>query len=136
MSDPWRWFGYLPWALLLGGLLFAGLGGKTLADTRRQRETWQRARGVVVGSRSADTDTSQVYLQVSYEYLGTRRTFWNRYSSTPLGQTSGREVDILVNPEDPQEAVVARGAASGGVIAVVFVLFGVVALTVGLVLLT
>lgn len=136
MADPWSYLGYLPWAFVLGGLLFGRHRRQDAGQHPAAARDLAAAARVVVGSRSADTETSQVYLHVSYEYAGEQRTFWNRYSSTPLGRTTGRNVDILVNPEDPQEAVVATGAANGRAFGISFALLGLVVLTVGLVQLT
>lgn len=108
--------------LLAFGVLFVVLGIRMLTGDRRRRRTWERFPGRVVASRM---DDGQVRCQVVYQRRdGTNVPFWNRYTSTMVGDPVGRQVEVLVNPADPRDAVVGRGLVGGGFVGVVFVVVG------------
>jgi len=124
-----------PWAglvVVLFGLLFLIVGGTTLVAARRRRRTWVPRTGRVVGSRP-DGD-GHLRLQIAFIEGDREITFWNRFTSSLGVDPVGREVDVLANPADPSDAVVVRGAAQPSLVGWVFVVFGVVATVVGLVL--
>lgn len=107
--------------LLLVGVLLAVLGGRMLATARRRRRTWHSCPGQVVASR---WDGEQTRCQVAYRRDGTDVLFWNRYTSTVIGDPVGRPVQVLVNPADPHDAVVGSGLITGTTVGVVLVLVG------------
>ena len=117
-------------ATLLGALLVV-LGVRALLSSRRQRRTWLPYPGRVVASR---LDGEQVRCQVAYARDGSEVRFWNRYTSTVVGDPVGREVSVLVNPRDPHDAVVAGGLVGGSTVGVFFVLAGALAVVLGLVI--
>ena len=123
----------IPVAIIVVGLLVGGIGVSTLLGGRRRRESWERVPGRVIGSRLSD---NQLRCQVTFVLRGREVTFWNRYSSSFVIDPVGREVEVLVNPENPQDAVVARGLAGSNAVGISFVVFGVVALGFGTVILT
>ena len=123
--------------LLLFGLYFLVSGLRTLTADRRRRRTWRTFPGEVVASR---LDDEQVRCQVGYRSDdGTRVLFWNRFTSSVLSDPVGRPVQVLVNPADPHDAVVASGVVGGTLVGVVFTAVGAVlaagGVTVGLFLL-
>lgn len=118
-------------AFTLLGAVFVVLGVRALASSRRQRRTWRPYAGRVVASR---LDGDQVRCQVAYARDGAEVRFWNRYTSTVVGDPVGREVRVLVNPGDPHDAVVAGGLVGGSTVGVFFVLAGALAVVVGLVI--
>lgn len=119
---------WLPWGFLAFGLLFLFLGLRTVIKDRRRRESWPTYPGRVVGSRLDDGRTQS---QVSYLRDGREITFWNRYSSTTMSDPVGRDVEVMVNPEDPEDAVVGHGLVGGGLVGFAFIVFGIVAAVAG-----
>ena len=119
---------WLPWAFLAFGLMFIFLGLRTVTGERRRRESWPTYPGWVVGSRLSDGQTQS---RVSYQRDGREITFWNRYSSTTMSDPVGREVEVMVNPEDPDDAVVGHGLVGGGLVGLAFIVFGAMALVGG-----
>jgi hypothetical protein len=107
--------------LFLVGVLLVGLGVRMLAVDRRRNRTWHVYPGQVVASR---WDGEQTRCQVVYRRDGTDVLFWNRYTSTVVGNPVGRPVQVLVDPADPREAVVGSGLVTGTTIGVVLVLVG------------
>jgi hypothetical protein len=107
--------------LFLVGVLLVGLGVRMLAVDRRRNRTWHAYPGRVVASR---WDGDQTRCQVVYRRDGTDVLFWNRYTSTVVGDPVGRPVQVLVNPADAREAVVGSGLVTGTTIGVVLVLVG------------
>lgn len=128
--------GAVPWwvgpAVVAFGAIFLTVGVSTLLTARRRRRTWVPRPGRVVGSR-LDGD-GHLRLQVTFQDRGRDITFWNRFTSSTGVDQIGRDVDVLVNPEDPTDAVVVRGAAPPSLVAVAFLVFGTVAAAVGIVL--
>lgn len=119
---------WLPWGFLAFGLLFIVLGASTVIKDRRRRESWPTFPGRVVGSR---LDDGQTQSQVSYLRDGRAIVFWNRFTSTTVTDPVGREVEVMVNPEDPSDAVVGRGLVGGSAAGIGFLVFGVIATVVG-----
>jgi hypothetical protein len=111
---------------LVLGIAFIGAGLWTVLADRRRRAEWQVHPGRVVASR---LDDGKIRFRVSYTWQGREVSFWNRYSVTV--DPVGKDVEVLVNPEDPEDAVVSRGLASGTALGVAMVAFGVLALLVG-----
>lgn len=128
----------VPVALLAFGLVFLGIGVATLRDGRRRRQNWKRVPGKIVGSRldSSGSDGSQIRCQIAFGYQDRDIVFWNRFTSSFVIDPIGREVEVLVNPADPYDAVVAGGLAGSNVVGVSFLVFGGIAVVVGAVLLT
>ena len=123
-------FSWFPFLLLGFGVFFAIFGVRTLIVGRRRRAQWQQVPGWVVGSRLEDGETR---CQVAFRHAGRDVVFWSRHSSTMASDPVGREVQVLVNPADPSDAVVASGSAGSGAAAVSLLTFGVLACGVGLV---
>lgn len=120
-------------AVLAVGGLFAVIGALTTSQDRRRRRTWLPATGVVVGSR-LDGDGHQ-RCQVEYRDRGGRPVrFWNRFTSAGGVDRTGRTVDVLVNPADPQDAVVSSGVVTGRLVGSALIAFGAAADIVGVLL--
>jgi hypothetical protein len=117
---------------MLFGALFLAMGGSTLVGSRRRQRTWLPRTGRVVNSR-LDGD-GQIRVQVAFQHEGRPITFWNRFTTGSVIDPVGRDVDILVNPADPADAVVARGAGRPSTVGWAFVAFGVIAVVVGIIL--
>jgi hypothetical protein len=124
------WFAALP---LLLGVVFVGFGVSTLRRARRRRQTWTRRVGLVVGSRLSD---GQIQAKVSFSDDEGPVTFWNRYTSSFSTDPVGRSVEVLVNPNNRSDAVVANGPAAPTVVAGAFIAFGLLAVLAGGVFLT
>ncbi len=124
--------GVLPVAVLAFGLLFVVLGSSTLLQARRRRRHWTPYPGRVVATK---LDDGQVSSRIADVREGRERQFWNRFTSTTVTDPVGREVEVLVNPDDPDDAVVGAGLAGGAAVGSALLLFGVVAVVVGLFLL-
>ena len=118
----------LPLALFVIGLLLAALGVETRRRDRRRREEWVTYPGRVVASRLED---GQFRSCVAYQRDGREVVFWNRFSATALTDPVGREVEVLVNPDDPDDAVVGRGAVNGSSVAAALVIGGALVASVG-----
>jgi hypothetical protein len=119
---------WLPLGLLAFGLLFVVLGLASWTKDRRRRASWLFFPGRVVASR---LDDGQLRSRVAYLRDGREVTFWNPFTSTALTDPVGREVDVLVNPADSDDAVVSAGLAGGGTVGIALAAFGVVAVAAG-----
>ena len=114
--------------VVLGVLLLVG-GLRTVRRDRVRRRTWRPYPGEVVASR---LDGEQVRCQVAYRRAdGTTALFWNRFTSTTLGDPVGRPVQVLENPADPRDAVVSGGLVGGGLVGTVFAVVGGLLVVVG-----
>jgi hypothetical protein len=122
----------MPLAFIAFGLLFVVIGATTLVRHRRRSQSWRTYPGRVVGSR---LDDGQIRSRVAYVQDGREYTFWNRFTSTTMTDPVGREVEVLVNPEDPNDAVVSGGLVGGGTVSWAMLLFGAAAVVFGFVLL-
>ena len=118
------WASGLPLGLLGFGLLLVVIGLITLTRDRRRRESWQSYPGRVVASRLED---GQFRSCVAYLRDGREVTFWNRFTGSALTDPVGREVEVLVNPEDPGDAVVSGGLAGGSTVGTGVTVVGAVA---------
>lgn len=105
----------VPVALVAFGLLFLGIGVTMLRGGRRRSQDWERVTGPVIGSRldSIGSSNSQIRCQIAFGYQG-RDIFWNRHTPSFAIDPVGREVEVLVSPADPHDAVVAGGLAGPG----------------------
>ena len=112
------------------GLLLVLLGVITMVKAHRRRRTWRPATGEVVASR-LDGD-GHIRYQVAFRLEGREVRFWNRFTSSAGVDPIGRTVDVLINPDDPADAVVVRGAPGSSAIGPIFVVVGVAAALVGL----
>lgn len=134
--------GHLPiltivgWAAVAFGALFLLLGVGALVTSARRSKTWIRVPGRIVGSRldSLGDSSSGFRYQVSFDWHGRTVTFWNRYTSSGGVDRTGEAVEVQVDPADLNDAVVSRGVMGGQAVGVAFVVFGVVALVVGIIL--
>ncbi|GGL98262.1 DUF3592 domain-containing protein [Nakamurella endophytica] len=124
--------GWIGLAVLAVALVCVVTGVTTLLRARGRSRTWVRGTGRVVQSR-LDGD-GHIRFRVAFEHAGQEVTFWNRFTSGTGVDPVGRDVDILVNPVDPSDAVVVGGPARPGAAGWAFVAFGVVAAIVGLTL--
>ena len=118
----------LPLVFVVVGVLFVVLGAVTVVRDRARRRDWPTTPGRVVASRLED---GQFRSRVAYVWDGREHAFWNRFSATALTDPVGREVEVLVNPEDPGDAVVSRGLVGGSVVGFALAAFGLVALGFG-----
>jgi hypothetical protein len=119
---------YILGFLVVGTVLILA-GARPFVRARRRRLTWQAYPGRIVASRP---DGDQVRCQVAYVRDGTKVLFWNRSTSTVLRDPVGREVQVLVNPADPRDAVIGGVTRYGSVVSLVFVVVGVLAIARGL----
>ncbi|WP_420124475.1 DUF3592 domain-containing protein [Nakamurella sp.] len=120
-------------AVLAAGGVFVVIGVLTTTADRRRRRAWRPVTGVVVGSR-LDGDGHQ-RCQVEYPGPDGRPVrFWNRFTTAGGADRTGQTVAVLVNPADPQDAVVSAGAASGRLVGSAFLAFGAVAEVAGVLL--
>lgn len=124
------------WAAVAFGALFLLLGVGALVTSARRSKTWIRVPGRIVGSRldSLGDSSSGFRYQVSFPFQGRTVTFWNRYTTSGGVDRTGAEVEVLVDPDNVNDAVVSRGVMGGQAVGVAFVVFGVVALVVGIIL--
>ena len=114
------------WLVALGLVLLGGFflvtGIRTVRADRRRRRTWRPYPGEVVAT---DFDGEQTRCQVGYRRAdGSRALFWNTFTSTVVRDPLGRAVQVLENPADPREAVVAGGIVSGDLVGTVFAVVG------------
>ena len=115
----------LPVVAVVVGVLFVVLGAAAVLRDHRRRQDWPTTPGRVVASRLED---GQFRSRVAYVWNGRERAFWNRFTATAVTDPVGREVEVLVNPEDPGDAVVATGLAGGSVVGFALLAFGILAL--------
>lgn len=124
-------FPFEPWMALafLGfGALFAASGATILLPAFRRRQRWDTRPGRVVASR---LDDGQFRFQVAFEHDGREIRFWNRYTTSFGVDPAGRDVQVLVDPDDPARAVVSNGQARPEAAGLAFVVVGIVALVIG-----
>lgn len=120
-------------AVLAVGGVFVVMGVLTTTADRRRRRSWLPVTGVVVGSR-LDGDGHQ-RCQVEYrDRTGRLVRFWNRFTTGGGTDRTGQTVEVLVNPVDPQDAVVSSGAATGRLVGSALLAFGALAELVGVLL--
>ena len=124
-----------PWvglsAVALGAVILAA-AARTALLGRRRRRTWIRRDGRVVSSR---LDSGAIRYQVAFRHDGREIRFWNRFTTGTGVDPVGREVVVLVDPTNPDDAVVDAGAPGAGVAGTAFGLFGVLVVAVGVFLL-
>lgn len=116
-------------AFIVIGLILVATGAVTWVRMKRRSRTWQAGRGEIVASR-LDGD-GHFRFQVAFSFDGQKVLFWNRFTTSSGVDPVGRAVDVLINPADPTDAVVVRGAAGPTVVGAVFVLVGVAAIAIG-----
>ena len=124
---PW-----LPLVVVLFGLFFLGSGVRTVLVGRQRAQTWRTFPGRVVASR---LDDGQYRCQVAYHQDGREIRFWNSFTSSALSDPVGRAVEVLVDPDDPSQAVVSRGLVGASTVGWAFCAVGALATVIGLVLL-
>ncbi|NHC13151.1 DUF3592 domain-containing protein [Motilibacter deserti] len=108
----------------LVGAVFAALGTAILLSGRRRANAWIPVPGTVVGA-TWDRNNDSRYLRVAYTGPdGVPRTFVNRYGSTMLRAPQGRQVRVLVNPAEPDDAVLAGARHGGGCLGLVLAVLG------------
>ena len=106
----------LPLIFLAAGIVFIVLGSVTLGH----HKTYLPATGTIssidveygVGEDATDTYT----VMVEYEVDGT--TYFSELGEMKSGYHQGKEVDLLYNPENPEEII--PSGKTGPIIAVVF----------------
>jgi hypothetical protein len=124
--------------LAVFGALFVGIGLFVILATVRRRLRWVRASGRIVGVEASSVgDLPRVEF---VDDLGIRRHFTSRYAHNRQADLrEGTAVDVLVNPKDPSEGMIASGQLAGMRVSVVvggiFGLVGGFFLTIGIVLL-
>ena len=123
------------WLVALGlalfGAFFLVTGVRTVRADSRRRRTWRPYPGEVVAT---DFDGEQTRCQVAYRRAdGTKALFWNTFTSTVVRDPVGRPVQVLENPADPHEAVVAGGIVSGDLVGTIFAVVGAVLVAAGVV---
>ena len=122
-SDPWFAFAFLG-----VGALFVVMGATTLVRAGRRQRQWRAYQGKVIASRLED---GQFRFQVAFDHDGREIRFWNRHTTAIGVDPVGRDVEVLVNPADPSQAVVSRGQSRPEFAGVGFLVFGVVAVVIG-----
>lgn len=115
-------------AFLGMGAVFTIIGATILVGAVRRRRRWRRHPGRVVASR---LDDGRFRYQVAFDHDGREIRFWNRYTTSFGGDPVGREVEVLVDPDDPSRAVVSKGQAPPEAVGVALLAFGVVAMVIG-----
>jgi Protein of unknown function (DUF3592) len=121
--DPWIAAGALAF-----GVLFAAIGVVTLVNAAGRRRRWLPRPGRIVASR---LDDGQFRFQVAFTHDGREIRFWNRHTTASGIDPVGREVQVLVNPADPGQAIVSSGQSRPELAGAAFLAFGVLALVVG-----
>ena len=120
-----------PWITLVSlgvGGFFVVSGATTLVRAGRRRRQWRTYPGRVVASR---LDDGQLRFQVAFDHDGREIRFWNP-QTTALGvDPVGRDVEVLVNPADPSQAVMSKGQSRPEVVGIAFLVFGIVAIVFG-----
>lgn len=126
-------FAIVGWSVLAFGALFLILGVRVLMSSARRSKTWIRVPGRIVGSRldSLGDSAGGFRYQISFDWHGRTVSFWNRFVTSGGFDKTGREVEVMVNPDDPDDAVVSRGIIGGQAVGVSFVAFGLIALIFG-----
>lgn len=124
---------WVPLLVVLFGLFFLGSGVRTVLVGRQRAQTWRAVPGRVVASR---LDDGQYRCQIAFRHDGREIRFWNRFTSSALSDPVGRAVEVLVDPDDPSQAVVSRGLVGASAVGLVFCAVGALATVVGLALLS
>ena len=124
---------WIPLVVVLFGLFFLASGVRTVLAGRQRAQTWRTVPGRVVASR---LDDGQFRCQVAFTLDGREVRFWNRFTSSALSDPVGRDVEVLVDPDDPSQAVVSRGLVGASVVGLAFCAVGALATVIGLVLLS
>jgi hypothetical protein len=114
-------------AFLGYGAFFVVAGATILVRAGRRRRQWRTYPGGVVASR---LDDGQFRFQVAFDHDGREIRFWNRHTAGLGVDPVGRDVEVLVNPADPNQAVVSKGQSRPEVVGVAFLVFGVVAMVI------
>jgi hypothetical protein len=122
-TDPW-----ITLALLGVGAFFVVTGATILVRAGRRQRQWRTYPGRVVASR---LDDGQFRFQVAFDHDGREIRFWNRHTTVVGVDPVGRDVEVLVNPANPSQAVVSKGQSRPEVAGVGFLVFGVVAMVIG-----
>jgi Protein of unknown function (DUF3592) len=122
-TDPWFAFAFLG-----VGALFAIMGATTLVRAGRRRRQWRTYQGKVIASR---LDDGQFRFQVAFDHDGREIRFWNRHTTAIGIDPVGRDVEVLADPADPSQAVVSKGQSRPEFAGVGFLVFGVVAMVIG-----
>jgi hypothetical protein len=124
----------LPVAFLVGGVLILILGIRTAVNVRRRRQSWIRYPGEAydyVWDSSGDSSV-QYWMLRWIDHQGVQRTTRNPYGvSGGTLKTFPFPVEVLVNPDNPREGQVARGARSGLTTAIAFIGVGLIFAVVG-----
>ena len=110
------------------GAFFVVSGATILVRAGRRQRQWLTYPVRVVTSR---LDDAQFRFQVALDHDGRQIRFWNRHTTSLGVDPVGRDVEVLVNPADPSQAVVSKGQSRPEVAGVGFLLFGVVAMVIG-----
>jgi Protein of unknown function (DUF3592) len=121
--DPWIAFGFIA-----VGAVFVVAGATALVRAGRRQREWLTYPGRVTASRLQD---GQFRFQVAFDHEGREIRFWNSHTTALGVDPVGREVEVLVNPADPTQAVVSKGQSRPELAGVGFLVFGVVAVVIG-----
>ena len=122
-ADPW-----IALAFLGFGAFFVVAGATILVRAVRRQRQWRTYPGRVVASR---LDDGQFQFQVAFDHDGREIRFWNPYTTTLGVDPVGRDVEVLVSPDDPSHAVVSKGQSRREAAGVGFLVFGVLAMVIG-----
>ena len=122
-ADPW-----MALAFLGVGAFFVVDGAMILVRARRRQRQWRTYPGRVVASR---LDDGQFRYQVAFDHDGREIRFWNPHTTSYGIDPVGRDVEVLANPADPNQAVVSKGQTRPEVVGAGFLVFGVVAVVIG-----
>lgn len=106
MSKVKLWIG-LPFMLF--GLVFAGIGGWFYWSDRELANSGTHTQGTVVdlqSSRNSDGDMTYKPVVEFSDRNGTRFQFVERIASSPPSFSRGEKVDLIYDPEDPENAMI------------------------------
>ncbi|MGW9527838.1 DUF3592 domain-containing protein [Paenibacillus terrae] len=121
------------------GLLLIYFGFRTIRRHRYRKRHWVRTKGQIVDAhievdvdvvpfdRDDPVDTSYTRrLKVRfYTTSGEVVEFWNPYSTNLSFNRIGRKINVLYNPANPRDALIAGGVNGAGCLAFMLFLIGI-----------
>ncbi|OGH90650.1 MAG: hypothetical protein A2479_02145 [Candidatus Magasanikbacteria bacterium RIFOXYC2_FULL_39_8] len=114
------------------GVIFVGVGGYSFLDSQKVIKTFASAQGTVVELvRSSTSNESNTYSPlVSFVANETEYQFKSNFSSDPPAYDVGEQVNVLYNPESPQDARI-NSFLSLYLISLIFGVTGLILLGIG-----